>query len=298
MSSSSSSHAVTADLPQVYCIRHAQSLYNEYTAEYIRRQHLMDPSRSLREVEHEYAQRWDMAFVDAPLTSKGIHQALELHSKVERDGLVFDLIITSPMTRAIQTALIALQTSHKQHPHAQQDNPGAPADTDNASGDGAKVMLCHYHCERLSKLCDVGRPVGDIMKTFADFTLDASLIPTDAYDGWWYLPEVNTPSKFNITLTNPEAPVPLTAESAPPIRPPPDDLPVTLDVVSAEPPEPFLKRIRHLIQYIMTLPSHYKIAIVGHSESLRAIGAGYQLHNAELVKLDWNVINPTLLQKN
>lgn len=87
----------------------------------------------------------DWKFIDALLTEKGMGQARDLHSRTE--ALRPELLVTSPMRRALQTGLLAFE------PHV--------------SNDGLKVLaheLCH---ERAGKhTCDKRLPKADLASLF------------------------------------------------------------------------------------------------------------------------------------
>jgi broad specificity phosphatase PhoE len=115
----------------VYFIRHGQSEFNAA--------HITGDS--------------DPMIFDAPLTEKGRMQAAEAKALVADLGI--KQVITSPLTRAIQTALCIF---------------------DNI----APISVADGHRELLLHSCDVGRPPEDLQRDFP--TLSFSHLP----DRWWY----------------------------------------------------------------------------------------------------------------
>lgn len=96
----------------VHCIRHGQSTFNAHFAE----------------------TGEDPLHVDAPLTELGRRQVTERAPELRRHA--YELIVTSPLTRAIQTAL-GLFGNH----------PAKPP-----------IQIECLHREHLESSCDVGRP--------------------------------------------------------------------------------------------------------------------------------------------
>jgi broad specificity phosphatase PhoE len=97
----------------------------------------------------------DPGIVDAPLSDLGVKQVRELASQVSHLGI--DLIVTSPLTRAIETAIGLFG--------------GRPA---------APVIVNALMCERLGDSCDIGRPASFLSAEFP--LLDFSDLP----ERWWY----------------------------------------------------------------------------------------------------------------
>ena len=107
-------------MPQtIDLIRHGQSTFNAHYAI-----HGTDP----------------MLF-DARLTALGESQARELHQRFSQEK--YDLVVASPLTRAIQTAERAFGDSH---------------------GKPLKVEV--WHRERVESSCDVGRPASIMAAEF------------------------------------------------------------------------------------------------------------------------------------
>jgi broad specificity phosphatase PhoE len=56
------------------------------------------------ESEFNKANKWVGGSTDSPLTKKGIEQAQEAGDQLKKAGITFDIVIASPLKRAIQTA--------------------------------------------------------------------------------------------------------------------------------------------------------------------------------------------------
>ena len=117
----------------VHLIRHGQSLFNA----------AFDP-----------ATRLDPMLFDAPLTALGRRQAAALAG--EARGLGAELVVTSPLTRAIETALAVFGPDH------------------------APVRVEALHRERVEHSCDVGRSPAELAREFPAFAFD------HLEDPWWH----------------------------------------------------------------------------------------------------------------
>lgn len=115
----------------VYLIRHGQSEFNAAFNE----------------------SRIDPMIFDAPLTDKGRKQAEAARELVVDLGI--KQVITSPLTRAIQTALCIF---------------------DNI----APITVADNHRELLLHSCDVGRPPSDLKRDFPMLSFDHLV------DRWWH----------------------------------------------------------------------------------------------------------------
>lgn len=127
----------------IYLVRHGQSTHNA----------------------HAFAERGvdlnDACYIDAELTDLGVQQAKEIAPEI--GTLNPELIVTSPMRRAIQTCLYATSDLPK----------GIP-------------IAVNQHCrERLAYSCDIGSPASALEQLFPllDF---GSLEPKEA---WWWTKE-------------------------------------------------------------------------------------------------------------
>lgn len=115
-------------------VRHGESEYNVHYAK-----HHQDPG-----------DMWD-----AQLTSKGEEQAAELKPLMSREHV--DLVVSSPLTRAIQTGLLASPPGHH--------------------------VVTALASEHLEASCDIGRPTSELRAAFQ--TVDFGDLP----EVWWYVPE-------------------------------------------------------------------------------------------------------------
>ena len=116
----------------IYLIRHGQSEFNAAFAE--------DPSI-------------DPMIIDAPLTKLGRSQSEKARAEVAKLGIRH--VICSPMTRAIQTALVIFD--------------GA-----------ASITIDALHREQVSHSCDVGRTPGELSWAFPVLSFD------HLDDHWWH----------------------------------------------------------------------------------------------------------------
>ncbi len=122
----------------VHFIRHAQSAHNA----------------RVQEVPDEDMARNDPALRDAPLSSLGQNQAAALQSEIA--GLrEIELVVTSPLTRAIQTTLAAFD------------------------GHPAPRLVEALHREHQDSFCDIGRPPAALALDFTSLRFDHLENP------WW-----------------------------------------------------------------------------------------------------------------
>ena len=118
----------------VYCIRHGESTFNAaYCASGV------DPLHR-----------------DAPLTEEGHRQVREARERLR--GIAFELVVTSPLTRALQTTTGLFA-----------DHPARPA-----------LLVEALHREHGGSSCDIGRPPALLTAEFPHFTLDH--LP----EVWWH----------------------------------------------------------------------------------------------------------------
>lgn len=122
----------------IHFIRHAQSLHN---------------ARVLEVPDEDIARR-DPSLRDAPLTELGHSQARALTAEVTQLQDV-EIVITSPLTRAIQTML----TAFADHP--------------------ARRIVEHRHREHQDSFCDIGRAPDQLAAEFPMLRFDHLENP------WW-----------------------------------------------------------------------------------------------------------------
>jgi glucosyl-3-phosphoglycerate phosphatase len=118
----------------VHCIRHGQSTFNA----------------------HYEISETDPLHFDAPLSEMGHWQVAEAAAKV-RD-FPYELIVTSPLTRALQTTLGLF----KNHPSA------------------LRIQVECLHREHLANSCDVGRSPALLFKEFSGLAFD------HLDEVWWH----------------------------------------------------------------------------------------------------------------
>lgn len=119
--------------PRVYLLRHGYSTW---------------------QVQYDLTKA-DAGIIDAPLSERGREQVRAVASEVAR--LAVDLVVTSPLTRAIETALGV-----------------------SGSGPTVPVIVDALLRERLGDSCDIGRSPLVLAREFP--TLDFAHLP----EPWWY----------------------------------------------------------------------------------------------------------------
>lgn len=143
---------------RLFFIRHAEGFHN--VAE---RETELDPKSSILLEEHSGKQYWD-----ARLTPKGEEQCAQLKASIRGDTvwgytkpLNLDLVVVSPLTRTLQTAVMSL------------GDPTAP---------GAPPFVAHSLCrERIANFtCDGRRKLSELKEEFPG--VDFSLVETEEDD--------------------------------------------------------------------------------------------------------------------
>jgi len=119
---------------KIYCIRHGESTFNAAA---------IDGGA-------------DPLHYDARLSERGEQQVQRTRAKIH--GAVIDLVLTSPLTRALQTTA-GLFANH----------PSAP-----------KVLVESLHRERVENSCDIGRSPALLSREFPAFSL--AHLP----EVWWH----------------------------------------------------------------------------------------------------------------
>lgn len=120
--------------PRIVCIRHGESTFNA-----AHRENGRDPGH-----------------IDALLTERGLAQVAAARAPLQ--SVPFDVVVTSPLTRAIQTT-VGLFADHPARPEI-------------------LVEVLHRECQESS--CDVGRAASLIAAEFPDMRVDH--LP----ETWWY----------------------------------------------------------------------------------------------------------------
>ena len=106
--------------------------------------------------EHNVSPRF-WGLVDSPLNQNGRQQAHALHEAMESSLQEFDLVVTSPLTRAIQTMQLGFK--------------GCPA----------RVAVLPLLRERLGAPCDVGRTRSELAQIFPELR---------GWEGFTEMPEI------------------------------------------------------------------------------------------------------------
>ncbi len=114
---------------------------------------------------------------DTPLSPFGLKQARILGSESIPPKFTknCDLVVTSPLTRALQTFDLGIK-------------PYLPiSDTSNAIA--IPIVALPYAAERLYLISDVGRPIREVQNEFPYVDFQSSFEETDTNDElWWYQP--------------------------------------------------------------------------------------------------------------
>lgn len=125
----------------IYLIRHGQSTHNSHC------------------FVNEGADLNDSRYIDAALTPLGESQARELAPQLQH--LNPDLLVCSPLSRAIQTCLLACQQISK------------------------PILVVRECAERVAFSCDIGRSVELLQKDFPQPNYEFVQPP----EAWWWMPQ-------------------------------------------------------------------------------------------------------------
>ncbi|DAZ93811.1 TPA: hypothetical protein N0F65_008570 [Lagenidium giganteum] len=163
----------------LYCIRHGESTFNEWR------------KRSILTFSWVFVR--DPMIIDAPLSAKGEQQALALSEKLQSQSLhaKIEVVVMSPLTRAIQTAMGAFKD-------VQVPMQAEP--------------LCR---EMLDTACDIGRQPQELARVFA-----SPLLQLDHVEQYWWLPESKRPP----TVPESAMKTPATSDEVMPLRETSEDL--------------------------------------------------------------------------
>jgi broad specificity phosphatase PhoE len=215
---------------------------------------------------------------DAPLSSKGIQQAIDLARKLEKERLLgnhwldqVELIVVSPLTRCLQTYHWAV------HPIIESMPPGKKP----------LVMAHPLLSERVYTVSETGRPVGQLQTEFphidwssfhvpcGDDSGSSSVFPISKtnHDRWWYDPLIPTP--FN---TMPDRSVAPWQEW----RPHGDG---QIYAAAGEPEDVFERRMEALQQWLKARPERH-ILTVAHWGVYRHLTNGVELRNCDICSVE------------
>ena len=153
---------VTAGLEKnIVFIRHGCTHMNEYLGRHISfgAPHFTDVFENQQERDEYYR--------DSPLSPRGVRQARELS---QRSGSSImgecDLVVTSPLTRALQTTEIGLGK------HIRPDTP---------------IIALPQAAERLYLISDQGKPRHELQKAFPRVDFHSAFADRDKHK-WWFAP--------------------------------------------------------------------------------------------------------------
>lgn len=225
------------DCKTIYIIRHGESEYNRAIG--------------------AMGSKWeDPMIYDAPLTTKGKRQALSLRDQIAKWNLPEDVIwLTSPLTRAIETMLLAFPNSNGRIAGLDGGVGGGGAaislssiinnnnDNSNSSDENGgvndafhtlnpfrNVHVLSEISEQLLTSGDIGHRPHDLIKKFPQLRDQLSQLP----DCWWY----NQPDRCNCAYSG--------------------------QFNAAEPKPDMQKRIKAFRKWILNRPEQTFVA-VGHS---------------------------------
>lgn len=214
-------------LPRVYLIRHGQSLFNAMHAAWNKLpptdqsslNHLTksssassssppahDPSISEGvligglPLHRARNPNTDPRLLDAPLTPLGQEQAREASKKAAT--LDIDLVLSTPLTRAIQTSLLVFRPNsnkidweHASTPSLNQpmhnilvaDGDSHSSTPNNSRTRQPLIRIIPYHVEALYASCDIGVPLSILSSRFSsEPNMDFETARRLMSDCWWY----------------------------------------------------------------------------------------------------------------
>jgi len=166
--------AFAANTKMVTFIRHGTTYMNEYLGGADGGKSFGSPHFTDVFEDNERRQRYH----DSPLSPRGLLQAKKLANSNRRPDFVdaCELVVVSPLTRALQTFEIGLK------PHF--------ASNDDDDDDGLpQIIAVPEAAERLYLISDVGRPVSELQKSYryVDFETGFTAGKHDR-NKWWYQP--------------------------------------------------------------------------------------------------------------
>jgi hypothetical protein len=143
----------------------------------------------------------DARLIDAPLTPKGQAQARGAHIEVRTLGI--DLVLSTPLTRAVQTSLLVFRPKANTIDWSAASIPSIDQPLLNPAHGGAHaadaavalyapaevhppIRIIPYHVENLCASCDMGVPLSVLAARFAqEPNLDFKAAETMMPDLWW-----------------------------------------------------------------------------------------------------------------
>ena len=231
----------------LYLIRHGRTEMNEYLAK-----HRWDD-----------AQFTDPMLFDTRLTALGEAQAVALRAITDALHPEPQLLVASPLRRAMRTADLAFGLERY-------------ASTPR--------VACVHARERVFHASDVGRPAGEVQRDFPEWCVNEMRAEFGDENAWWYVPssEEETSGRNADVMRGGRDPCDVIPE--------PRDGPVLRSGVPSEPSEVFEARMRDLKAWLENRPESH-IAIVAHWGVWFSL-TGREFENCELVTLDVDDLEP------
>ena len=205
----------------------------------------------------------DPMYFDTKLTAKGEEQAKNLKTITKFLHPFPEIIVASPLRRAMRTAELAFSDEKfKEIPR----------------------VTCHIARERVFHASDVGRSVSDIKEEFPQWCV-AEIAETFGERPWWYVgegggDEADTTSSTLSKQTSKTFQSSLNESNAPVLR----------SGVQSEPPHMFESRMSELINWISNRPEQ-TIAVVAHWGVWFSL-TGREFENCELVEFELQELEP------
>lgn len=228
----------------LYLIRHGRTEMNEYLAK-----HRWDDARFE-----------DPMLFDTRLTALGEAQAVALRAITDALHPEPQLLVASPLRRAMRTADLAFGLERY-------------ASTPR--------VACVHARERVFHASDVGRPAGEVQRDFPEWCVNEMRAEFGDENAWWYVPSSEEETS--------DADVMRGGRSSD-VIPEPRDGPVLRSGVPSEPSEVFEARMRDLKAWLENRPESH-IAIVAHWGVWFSL-TGREFENCELVTLDVDDLEP------
>lgn len=225
-------------------IRHGRTEMNEYLAK-----HRWDD-----------AQFTDPMLFDTRLTALGEAQAVALRAITDALHPEPQLLVASPLRRAMRTADLAFGLERY-------------ASTPR--------VACVHARERVFHASDVGRPAVEVQRDFPEWCVNEMRAEFGDENAWWYVPSSEEETS--------DADVMRGGRSSD-VIPEPRDGPVLRSGVPSEPSEVFEARMRDLKAWLENRPESH-IAIVAHWGVWFSL-TGREFENCELVTLDVDDLEP------
>ena len=247
-------------LPTVYLIRHGQSYFN-----------VAYDSTEDGKVEPIY----DLKYVDACLTDLGIQQAINARKQAKQ--LNIEVIISSPLTRAIQTSLLIFNEQLDER-HFFTSSNTIPENNELVElSNQIPVLVSHHHSEILNATCDIGHGLENLQQRFQHHhhLIDWSAMNSYEHrERWWHKANEHQNISHLLLYQSHGHVQHLHELDSQKIR------------IVREEHEHVTARIK---AFLTQLSQHTeaRIAVVGHGTFFKNL-VGRYIANCEIVQLDWN----------